>query len=433
MLPFSVSNYPSTVSQEQLYGFWTTFFVHSTEITVSFGTDRNKLWSPGKDRVVCYYRATSHWFTFANSELHQPMRSICVIIFLFLMLPVTRAADINVKTLENGSTLIVIEGRFDLSDVETFRTKIEPLPAAKATIAFRSKGGRLLAGIRIGTLIRAKKFTTVVPDGASCASACALAWLGGARRFMGHDSSIGFHAAFIFKSDVPTESGPGNAILGAYLNQLGLSEKAILYVTQAAPTSMQWMSLQDAAEHGIAVALLPPPHSASGPNAVVFAEQVEESPERRASDFVRSLVAKWSRPGAELLPFLERVYAGKVLYYGKSTPRHVVLLSKHRIADRWTERAYIIHRGSLSASCVETGETCRVKAVVSWRYYNAKTTSRSRGVASFEYSVALDPETPQIVAETSFVHEKPSVSPGPLKKVQRDLRQWLAEISKLIQ
>ena len=59
------------------------------------------------------------------------------------------------------------------------------------------------------------------------------------------------------KTGALSESGPGNAILGAYLSQLGLSEKAILYITHAAPTSMQWMGMEEAAEYGITVSKLP--------------------------------------------------------------------------------------------------------------------------------------------------------------------------------
>jgi len=177
-----------------------------------------------------------------------------VIALSFLALTRADAAQIAVRPLDNGSTLIAIEGELDLGDIESLRKSTESIPVGRATIEFSGKGGSLLAGIRIGTLIRAKKFTTVVPDGGQCASACALAWLGGARRLVGEYSNVGFHTAYIVKTGGLTESGPGNAILGAYLNQLGLSERAILYITHAAPTSMQWMSMQEAAEFGITVA-----------------------------------------------------------------------------------------------------------------------------------------------------------------------------------
>ena len=182
---------------------------------------------------------------------------ICASILLLLSLTAANAADIDLRRLENGTMLVAIEGDFDRGDVDVFRAKIATVATGRATVSFRSEGGSLVAGIRIGTLIREKKFATVVPDGAACASACALAWLGGARRFVGQDANVGFHAAYILRSSGPAESGPGNAVMGAYLNQLGLSEEAILYVTKTAPTSIMWMSLEDAAEYGIAVARLP--------------------------------------------------------------------------------------------------------------------------------------------------------------------------------
>lgn len=357
------------------------------------------------------------------------MRGIGVIILLLLAAR-AEAAHIDIKPLDNGSALIVIDGKFEVADIETFRAKVAALPAGKATVAFQSKGGRLLAGIRIGTLIRTKRFTTVVPDGAVCSSACALAWLGGTQRYVGKDANVGFHAAFTFRAGEPTESGVGNAILGAYLNQLGLSEKAILYITRAAPTSMEWMSLEQAAEHGITVARLQPPSSAppSSANGAASAEYPDSSPERRALDFVLALAARWSGPNAEVLHALDALYTDNVVYQGKSTPRETVVLSKRRFAERWTERSYDIHPRSLSATCAEAGGTCRVKGRMKWKFRNASTSSR--GVATFEYGLVLDGEAPRIAAEASSPHKKQSPTSNPLKQVGRSLQQLLAQISK---
>ena len=351
---------------------------------------------------------------------------------LLLPLGTAHAAEVDVRPLDNGSTLIFIEGEFEHDDVETFKTKLASLSAARVAVAFRSDGGSLVAGIRIGTLIREKKLTTLIPDGGSCASACALAWLGGTKRFMGHNASVGFHAAYILKSYGPIESGSGNAILGAYLNQLGLSEESILYITQAAPTSIQWMNLNDAGKHGIAVAPLSPQQMASSARAAVIAEGGDESPERRATDFVRSLLAHWSRPGSEALPMLEGLYADTVVYQGKSSPKSEVLRSKRRVTVRWTERSYTIQPGSLSATCARSGTTCRVKGVVNWKLANAKTADRARGASTFEYRVALAGEAPQITAEARSTPEKPSAVAAHLKKAQRDLQQLLAKVSKLL-
>jgi hypothetical protein len=358
------------------------------------------------------------------------VRSVCVIAFWLLALPAAQAADIVVKPLEGGATLIAIDGELELGDIDSFRAKTEPLPVGRTTVEFRSRGGRLLAGIRIGAQIRAKRFNTVVPEGAQCASACALAWLGGARRFVGEDSSVGFHTAYILKTAGPAESGPGNAILGAYLNQIGLSEEAILYITHAAPTSVQWMSLEEAAEYGIVVAKLPPAGVRPTAEDPVGTPHPQGSPEQRAIDFVHSLFERWSGPNAELLPVLDRLYTEKVLYHGKSTPRQSVLLSKHRFASRWTQRNYAIRPGSLSATCAAAGGTCRVKGSLSWKLHEAKTTASSRGVASFAYSIVLKDSGPQISAETDTVNDKPSTTSSSLSAVGRSIQQLLAQLSK---
>jgi hypothetical protein len=347
-----------------------------------------------------------------------------------LALTGAEAAQIAVKPLDNGSMLVAIEGELDLADIDTFRAKTEPLPVGRATVEFSSKGGSLLAGIRIGALIRAKKFSSVVPDGAQCASACAVAWLGGTRRFVGEYASVGFHTAYIMKTGGMSESGPGNAILGAYLNQLGLSERAILYITHAAPTSMQWMSIAEAAEYGIAVAKLPPPPVRPGPGSAAVAQYPEGSPEQRASEFVLTLLARWSGPNAELLPVLnDGLYTDKVVYYGKSESRQTVLLTKRRFANRWTQRAYMLRPSSLTATCSEAAAGCRVKGTMTWKLQEAKTTSH--GVASFEYSIVLSDEGPKIAAETSSVKEEPpAAASSSLGQVGRSIQQLLANFSK---
>jgi hypothetical protein len=355
------------------------------------------------------------------------MHRIWVFILLLLSAATADAATFTVSHVGNGSALIVVEGDFEPGDVDAFRAKVATLSTPRAAVAFRSDGGSLVAGIRIGTLIREKKFSTIIPDHGSCASACALAWLGGARRFMGDGASVGFHAAYILKSYGPIESSSGNAILGAYLNQLGLSEEAILYITQAAPTSIQWMNMDDAGKYGIVVTPLSPQQT----NTAANAEQRDGYAERRATDFVRKLLAHWSKPTAEGLPAMEPLYAETVVYHGKSTPRREVLSSKRYLASRWTERSYTVYPNTLSATCAKTGDTCRVKGVMSFKLYNAKTARHSRGIASFEYRVALG-EAPQVVAEARTVQERPSSAASRLQQAQRDLQKLLAKVSKLI-
>src|SRR5262249_31674661 len=151
---------------------------------------------------------------------------VCAVALLFVAHP-SKAASISVTPMAGSDvSLIAVEGDLAVNDYEIFRQKAATI--TKAIVAFQSDGGNLLAGLQIGKFIRLRNFATVVPENSLCASACAIAWLGGTQRYMGATAHIGFHAAYLKSTGL--ESGAGNALVGAYLNQIGLSESAIFYV-----------------------------------------------------------------------------------------------------------------------------------------------------------------------------------------------------------
>src|SRR5437899_1754514 len=163
------------------------------------------------------------------------------------------AATISVRPgTPDRPNVVMVEGPLVAVDEDQFAAKSAPL--SSAFVALSSDGGSLVAGLRIGEAIRRKGFSTIVPDGRRCASACALAWLGGVERFIGTDARIGFHAAYDPASD--RETGVGNAVVGAYLTKIGLPYEAVIYITQTDPNEMTWLNMSDAAQRGIRVTLL---------------------------------------------------------------------------------------------------------------------------------------------------------------------------------
>ncbi len=147
-------------------------------------------------------------------------------------------------------TAVIVSGEIALGDERTF-ANIAVATDAPAIVVFDSPGGNLYAGMEIGRAIHLKGFFTAVPSGFHCASACALAWLAGNARLMGVGAAVGFHAAYKIGEDTPDASA--NALVGAYLNQLGLSEVAIVYVTEALPADIHWLTFQEAEAVGISV------------------------------------------------------------------------------------------------------------------------------------------------------------------------------------
>jgi len=336
---------------------------------------------------------------------------------LFGALNSANSAKIDVNRRDDGSALVSLQGDIELDDIAQFWAKAATL--SKATIAFRSNGGSLLAGIRIGTLIRERGFVTLVPNGAQCASACAVAWLGGLQRLMGNGSKVGFHAAYVLKGHRSVESGPGNAVLGAYLFQLGFSEDSIVYITEADPSSINWLSGEQAAQHGIEVSASPEETDSATLTSPVVNERPENDLGRRATNFVIAVASRWSAPNQKALHSLNELYAETVRYHGKATPRRDVVIQKQQFAERWPERTYTIRPDSISITCVEESETCRVKGTMN-RLLVGATRTAARDLMSFEYRIAGLSEAPHIVEEnSSIVNELSS-----LAKPHSRLRSW---------
>ncbi|HKD26254.1 MAG TPA: invasion associated locus B family protein [Xanthobacteraceae bacterium] len=189
---------------------------------------------------------------------------LILLILVLIGAKVAHSATITIESRGKGQSLVLVDGKIEQGDGDQFRLKTGFL--SNAIVSFRSDGGSVVAGIQIGEIIRLKGFTTAVSRDARCASACALAWLGGTKRLMSAESKIGFHAAY---TPDGRETGVGNALIGAYLNKIGLPYSAVAYITRAAPRSMTWLSAAEAKKHGIDVELVGSSQVASAPGPMV--------------------------------------------------------------------------------------------------------------------------------------------------------------------
>src|SRR5262249_32559101 len=148
--------------------------------------------------------------------------------------------------------IISIDGELRPDDERDFARKIAMSEPNVAVVVLNSPGENLIAGIAIGQIIRSKGYSTVVSEDHKCASACALIWLAGKRRIAERGALIGFHAAYVTnRNGFAAETGMGNALVGAYLKEIGLSYKAIAYLTQASHYQMTWLTAGDAKALGI--------------------------------------------------------------------------------------------------------------------------------------------------------------------------------------
>ena len=180
-------------------------------------------------------------------------KAVLYILFFIVAYPVC-AAEFRIQRASSALSAIIIEGEILAGDAERFEKTIKNVDAG--LVLLKSPGGLLLEGLKIGRVIKSAGYNTGVPPFTACASACALAWLGGETRYMAPTALVGFHAAYVVENGVASESSVGNALVGAYLNELGLGLNAIIFASSAAPNEMNWLNAAKAQKVGINVIFL---------------------------------------------------------------------------------------------------------------------------------------------------------------------------------
>jgi hypothetical protein len=300
----------------------------------------------------------------------------------------------------DGPDLIFIVGDFTLGDEKKFINVA--LNSTNAIVVFESPGGNLIASIEIGKAIHLKGFATFVPDTVQCSSACALAWLGGRVRYMSNTARVGFHAVYVENSGQAAVSSAGNALVGAYLNQLGLPTSAIIYITGAPPQGMQWLNFMDAQKYGIDVR----PFNL----AVRTATPPGSEPSRSSSSQVSSVkkemfefVDATNRSNDLSLAHLQRKYRDQVNYYGKLLPKSSVLGDKGDFFRKWPIRNYSVQPSSVTVTCESVYE-CKTDGVFDWNASNRN--SNSVGSAAFSFLWTLEGNDWKISSENSRVIQR---------------------------
>jgi hypothetical protein len=184
------------------------------------------------------------------------------------------AASITVHAPDGkGRVFVDVVGPINDQDYKIFKEKtdqINPIGASsfkkQVIVTLISPGGNL-TGLHIGELIREKTMSTFVPEDRECMSVCALIWLAGTPRTVGENNvRIGFHAAFNRSGGEVT--GPGNALVGAYLAKLGLGYRAVVGMTAALPGDMTLLDPNRAKEWDVTWEIMQAKSTVSIPTAV---------------------------------------------------------------------------------------------------------------------------------------------------------------------
>jgi hypothetical protein len=318
-------------------------------------------------------------------------------ITLYLCVPFpSHAAEFSKSASSNGGPdIIFIVG--DLRHGDEARFINVAINSGNAIVFFQSPGGNLLAGIEIGKAIRLKGFATFVPGRVQCASACALAWLGGRVRYMSNTARVGFHAAYVDAGGQPAVSSAGNALVGAYLNQLGLPAAAIIFITAAPPEGIQWLNFSDSQRYGIDVREFDLPlQSTAAPSSPV--NESFSSQTRSVKKELYEYVGATNKSNELALVYLEGKYPNEVNYYGKIISKGAVLSDKRAFFKKWPIRNYSIQPDSVTVAC-NTASECKSEGTLDWEASGS--ILNSKGSATFTFLWALENNVWKIKSESS--------------------------------
>lgn len=166
---------------------------------------------------------------------------------LFGAVEAVAQARIEVSPAQGGVTPIVVSGLIQPGDEARFQDLTAGI--GRARVYLSGPGGDVAASLRIGHHVRDRGFTTVVRKDSTCASAYMLIWAAGVPRTMDPRASLGAHAARSVHG--PGEAGAANAVIGAYLSQMGLPYRAIAVLTKAAPNDLTELKASDLGEIGV--------------------------------------------------------------------------------------------------------------------------------------------------------------------------------------
>jgi hypothetical protein len=329
------------------------------------------------------------------------LKNVSVLICLCLSQPAASADFKKSPTTSGGPDLIQVVGDLALGDEKKFVDVA--ISSRDAVVVFHSRGGNLFAGMEIGRAIRLKGFATLVPDDMLCASACALAWLGGRVRLMSATGRVGFHAAYSDDNGQASVSSAGNALVGAYLNQLNLPTSAILYITDSPPNGMQWLSFADAQRFGIEVKPFNLPTSVEGGSTKPKLPPSEVSSQRLVLAIKNETQAVFTATNSandEAVGYLQTKYADEVNYFGKVLSKSAVLNDRIAFFRKWPQRNYSLKLDTLKIDCA-TEAVCTSEGVINWNVSGPQLTSL--GSASFAFTWTIERGNWKLSSESSQV------------------------------
>ncbi len=188
------------------------------------------------------------------------------IVFLIFMIMLSPSLALEFKIHENNSktlNAIMATGTIELNDTNKLKQFLSKQARKKHTaIYFNSPGGNLGEGIKLGKYFHQNRIKTVIQGESMCASACALAFLGGTDRngnkWMSTTTTslLGFHSFSQSDGKLHSNTNVTQKIVAEilkYSKYVNAPREIIINNFMTPSQNMYWLSEQEALSFGIKV------------------------------------------------------------------------------------------------------------------------------------------------------------------------------------
>lgn len=102
--------------------------------------------------------------------------------------------------------------------------------------------------------------------------------------------------------------------------------------------------------------------------------------------FIRTYMEQWSSANPDALTYMDRVFSDEAMYFDQALNHAALMHAKHRFAERWPLRRFVVRDDDLSVSC-DQQHLCTVWGLVDWHCRSPERHADATGTSVFSFQV----------------------------------------------
>ncbi|MBX9826435.1 MAG: hypothetical protein K2Y27_15780 [Xanthobacteraceae bacterium] len=204
------------------------------------------------------------------------------------------AAELTSADAEDGKTILLLDGKIEFGDGEKLDLNVLALDIQKrggvSALYLNSPGGLHREAVQMAEVVKRYRISTIVADGAECASGCFSIFAAGHEKFAGYGAEIGVHAS----SKKDGHEAPDATFETARLvSTFGVPAAIVAKIVLTPPHRMAWLSRDDLRSMDVTITSrlrwpdaadaprrLTPFEAAAKPDDLIWSEYLADASER---------------------------------------------------------------------------------------------------------------------------------------------------------